>query len=316
MKNAILFDYFEFTIFTESVEFALSKLHLSMDEFSIRCGRNGYKSGLIHNSGKLIVLYDGNEGMGCHFVFSGSCMEFFYSLVSRSFGRDGQHILNFSSASDCFRNWYEGLRKDNLIKVSRLDVAFDFFTKKITVDSTRSMWMIGQVKTNWKKFERIEKCNRFGERLGITDYYGSRMSEVYLRVYDKFLEQGVDNSDIDSWTRFEFVMKNKLATAFLDGFFMSNMEDAYLRGLFYRYFDVDDEFYKLAFEDSSIVNITLPDKGIKNIDTVLSWLKISVAPSLHTLVRVFEGDVSWLYEIISASPPRKDTEFLIASTPA
>lgn len=315
MKNAIKFDYLEFTIFKEDVYAALSMLHLTMDEFSSRTGRNGYKSGLVHNSGKLIVLYDGSDGMGVHFVFSGSSMPFFYSLVSRRFDRDGQFELNFSSASDDFATWYKQLRKDDLIKVSRLDVAFDCFSSAVSVDKTRQLWMDGAVHTNWRKFERLESFSKVGVRSGVTDYYGSKMSEVFMRCYDKKLEQNTDL--VDYWTRFEFVVRNKYAVSFLDGFFASHSYDSYLNGLFKRYFDILDPDYIRELQLSSILEISLPDKPSKSIDTVLYWIREAVGPSLHSLMKFHDGGIDWLYTIIGESPPRKDEAFIFAnSTPA
>lgn len=314
MDNAIKFDYLEFTIFYESIHAALNRLHLCIEEFSPRTGRNGYKSGLVHNSGKLIVLYDGSEGMGCHFVFSGSCMDFFYSLVSRRIDRDGQLSLSFSSAHDNFASWYKQLRNEERIKISRLDIAFDCFSPSVSVDRTRELWAEGLVKTNWRSFERLESFSKVGVRSGVTDYYGSRKSEVFMRCYDKRLEQ--EALDLESWTRFEFVLRNKYATSFLDGFFESFDFDAYLRGLFNRYFNILDQDYLRELQLSSILAITLPEKKSKSIDSVLDWVREAVGPSLNTLIRFHYGGVDWLYELIVKSPPRRDEEFLFAaSTP-
>ena len=160
----------------------------------------------------------------------------------------------------------------------------------------------------------MESFSRAGVRSGVTDYYGSRKSEVFLRCYDKKLEQEADN--VESWTRFEFVLRNKYATSFLDGFFSSGDYDAYLRGLFKRYFDIDCQDYIRELQLSSIMSITLPEKKSKSIESVLDWVAEAVGPSLRTLIKFHYGGVDWLYELIEKSPPRRDEEFLFAaSTP-
>lgn len=312
MKNAILFDWFEFTLFFDDLYHALDVLHLRIDEFDKRCGRNGYKAGLIHNNGKLIVLYDGNEGMGVHFVFSGSCMDFFYSLVSRRFGSDGQYCLNFKDAKACFKEWYVNLRRGGFIKVSRLDVAFDVFDNSaVSCNSVRH----SEFKTNWRTFERMQKVNKDGVVLGCTDYYGSRTSDVFLRVYDKKLEQ--KRLDVNSWVRFEFVLRNKYAGSFLDGFF-SNFPrdyDNYCFGLFDRYFTLPDDIMD-GIGCCGIMVVTLPDKAVKSIDTVFSWLASSCAKSLNTMLRYTNGDITWLYQIIQDAGPRRDEAWLFQTAPA
>lgn len=308
MKNAILFDWFEFTIFVDDVRVALSKLHMTVDEFQPRCGRNGYLKGLIHNNMKLVVLYDGNEGMGVHFVFSGSCMDFFYNCVCRKLDGSGQYCLNFKDAKAEFKRWYLSLRSVDLIKVSRLDVAFDIFNSDIiTCDSVR----FSEYKTNWRTFEHMEKQSKNGVRLGCTDYYGSRSSDVFLRVYDKKLEQKCD--DVLSWVRFEFVLRNKYALAFLDGLFklpdVTSTFDFYCLGLFERYFTLPDDL-QCEVGDCSLFSITLPDKAVRSVETVFNWLASSCAKSLNTMMTYFDGDTAWLYEIIKNAGPRRDESWL------
>ena len=313
MKNCVKFDWFEFTLFVSNPDYALSLLNMRRDEFVERSGRNGYKRGISHVSKCCDVFYDGSENMGIHFVFSGASMDFFYDLLSRRTDKSGQFKLNFRSRFYLFRDWYMRLAMSRSIKVSRLDVAFDDYSRF----NSRQIWAMnsaGMILSNWRKFQQYESCDKRGNLIGHTGYYGSRSSDVFLRVYDKKLEQECD--DLDIWTRYEFVLKNDYASAFLNGLFQLPESDLmpYYCGLFKKY------FYNIqiieCFSALEPFNIGKLSKPAKSISTVLAWFNTAVAPSVRTLIKYAHGDMSWLYESISNASSRRDEEYLLSSAPA
>lgn len=309
MDNSIKIDYLEFTLFM-GLEKALKELNLSIDEFTQRsCGRNGYKAGLTSLiNDEFIVLYDGNEGMGTHFVFSGSVVSLFYKLLSRKFDYDGQMHLNFADSFNAFKDWFIRLDSQEQIKISRLDMAFDDY-HFMDMDMIYSAYRNGLINTNWRTFD-YNRSEVAGKLSGLTYYFGSRKSEVFLRIYDKKLEQ--KNTDVSLWTRFEFQMKNKYATSFLRGLFESDASslDNYAKGLFDRYFTIDSDEFRTFLGDVSLYKIGLPAKTEKTLSKMANWLETGVAPSLKTLVLFCDGNLEPIYRMIEEARPRKDTMYI------
>jgi len=93
---------------------------------------------------------------------------------------------------------------------SRVDIAFDLFGFGINVPRLYTDWKGGKLKANCRKAKPYTEgvMNKDGSVTEATTvYFGSRESEVMVRVYEKGKEQGVS---LD-WTRFELEIKGDKA---------------------------------------------------------------------------------------------------------
>lgn len=103
-------------------------------------------------------------------------------------------------------------------KITRLDVAFDDFDGALDIDKMYQKLILGEVTTRWRRVARIEGQNMGGEdKTGCTVNVGSRVSEGFLRIYDKLLEQRArkkDTGDLAHWVRVELELKGDKADVF------------------------------------------------------------------------------------------------------
>lgn len=97
----------------------------------------------------------------------------------------------------------------NHATTSRIDIAFDLIDYGIDVLQIYRDWKSGKFATRGKKAQPVTSgvMTETGVTEASTVYFGSRTSEVMLRVYEKGKEQGVD---LD-WVRFELEIKGDRA---------------------------------------------------------------------------------------------------------
>lgn len=313
-NNSIKIDWFEFTIRTNDLYEALDFLGLSPSDFSPRSGRNGYTHGLTYNYNQdFIVLYSGNgqysDSMGVHFVFSGSAIPTFFELVCHC-NDSAQMKLNFDDKMHRFAVWFNDLYIQKLIKVSRVDIAFDDYEFYAAQD-VLSLWNCGKISSHFKSSEiRQKEDNKICT--GFTAYFGSRKSNVFLRVYDKRLEQNC--LDLDRWTRFEFQLKDDKALAFLSkGLKEYQFDfDNYCRGLFYKFFEIKDDLFSDFLENASCIKIGRPTKKQKTMESVVLWLLHTAGPSIRTVIELSDGNEQLLSDL--AHSPRRSDHMALSQT--
>lgn len=97
---------------------------------------------------------------------------------------------------------YNFLSQADGARITRCDVAADYFNNEITPDLAWEAWQLGEFDKRGKRpiVDRYGSDWDCGTTNGKTLYVGSRNSGIYARIYDKAKEQG----DKDAvWTRFE-----------------------------------------------------------------------------------------------------------------
>lgn len=189
-QNLILFDWLTFTCKADTIDTIRAELGLSdvpwekMDK-----GRNGYKQRLFFEN--INILYDGAENMGICVDMSGQGCRAFetYSKVSWE--------QLFSTL-----NYYQ-----DDFKITRLDVAYDDHTGILDIDVLRD----DTDDHNYVSRSRSWKVE-YGSS-GTTIYHGSPKSNMYIRIYDKAAEQGLEDRH---WIRVELQMRDEIASGFVD----------------------------------------------------------------------------------------------------
>lgn len=283
-----IFDWLQFTIHGMNEEQVILKvLQMNPSDFiPMPKGRYGYKRQLA--SGHISVLYDGTEDMGVHVALSGQgCRE--YESVHSILTLLDKVML------------YDG-------KCSRIDIAMDDkggnlipFNK--IIESVRK----GHVSSRWKtSTEFIKRKLEDGSIIGHTINIGSGKSKIYMRIYNKALEQEKETP----WTRIEMEIKDERAEVLQNILLFENeIGHIFARILnnYIRFLQPTNDSNKSRWPTApwwlnllkEVDRVSLTRKpGDRTIEDVREWIKKQVGPSLALLVLADGGAVDEIYKII------------------
>ena len=187
-------------------------------------GAHGYKRMHRLDSFPISILSDGNDDMGIHVVIAGSAIP---DLLTH-FKMTITHDTPFDSDAVCFSDFDNTIMIEFLQHIrqigwlTRFDLAVDdhgahFFT----VDDVRMFLDRQDVISKFRTYRDICESTFTNETTGRTIYFGSRQSEVMLRIYDKQLQhnqRAADPEDMiaDPWVRWEIELKNDRANIAAD----------------------------------------------------------------------------------------------------
>lgn len=187
-------------------------------------GANGYKKMYRLESFPITILTDGNEDMGIHVVISSSAIADLLEHFKDSITVDIPFAKDVVSLSD-FNNsiMIEFLQQvRNIGWFTRFDLAVDdlgacFFT----VEDVRDFLDRQDVVSKFRTYRDVYESTFVNEKTGHTIYFGSRQSEIMLRVYDKQLEQEqkaavLEDAVSEAWIRWELELKNERADIAVD----------------------------------------------------------------------------------------------------
>lgn len=255
----------------------------------------GYRSGYFR--GGVKILYDGMPGMGVHVQMSGT--------GCRELERDG--LVN---DWPCF---LEDLVKQG-VHFTRIDAAIDDRSGMLDLDAIEGCLLKREFVSRFRKGRPTGEWS-FGEDSTVTCNrgfsLGSRQSEVYVRFYDKALEQGVDGH----WVRVEMEFKGDRAGAFVKGVLALGIGEL-LPGVLRSYVDFKqvgadsnrsrwatvgwwEEFLSYAAKLRLVVSPV-----IKSVDKLKEWLGKQVAPSLAFVVGLAGGDLEPLFSLVDQGKVR------------
>ena len=197
-ENVVLFDWLTFTTRAYSVPLLIEDLglsHVQWTDFPGH-GRYGYQDRM--QFGNINIMYNGSENMGV-------CCEM-----------SGQGCRNFEDHTTLANKWddliYFVLSDD--VHITRLDVAFDDHTGLLDIDTIYndslarnyiSRLRCGKAEISWKTDSPVT---------GKSITFGSRASDVLIRIYDKAAERGF--TDGRHWVRVELQLRQDRSRAFLE----------------------------------------------------------------------------------------------------
>lgn len=186
-------------------------------------GANGYKKMYRHNCQPITILSDGNEGMGIHVVITGSALQDLLDHFKNSITLDTpfeKAILLSDFNNNVLIEFLQQVKSIGWF--TRLDLAVDDHGAKFfDVSDVRDFLTRQEVVSKFRTYRDVYESTFTGENTGHTIYFGSRQSEVMLRVYDKQLEQNNKASDPDKvitekWIRWELELKDARANIAAD----------------------------------------------------------------------------------------------------
>lgn len=273
-SDKIIVDWLQFTLLRDDgLETVLKILKQKKDDFeSLDKGGLGYKRQIINNNVRL--YFEGLPGMGvCCSVSGKGC---------RYLEAQGQNLWRL-----LFR-----LARSAKINITRIDLALDTGVK-----------LINKVRQSVDKKKYISKSRNISyickslenETRTETIYFGSRSSELMIRLYDKAVEQKLEDT---VWERWEIVLKKKKIKEVMP--LLERDVSQTFRDILYTYFrplqsvDSNKSRSKICkwYLDflGSVQKISLySEPREKTIEDKWLWLEKQVAPTMALLSEAFEN---------------------------
>lgn len=311
----ILLDWIEFTCLEDCEElkeeekkkieawgFDFSKFK-SMDK-----GLLGYKKRLWHDYTQ--ILYHGNTGMRTHIILSGK------GVRSYELHAPAEDLIRTLASED--------------VSFTRIDLALDIKDGSIRFTELLQYLNANNVVTRFKKYKYIveKEINEDGQTvLGESVYFGSKASNIFIRIYDKAkqLEQSGE------WIRIEICYKADHANALalyiahqltdrtgelktVGQLFAETLQN-YLRFVEPSGADTNKRRWKTASFWQNIITsserLKLSFKGIE-IDPEKSeeWIRSQVAPTLAFLNQYWGGDMKKVEKIITGAEERIPEKYM------
>lgn len=257
------------------------------DFFKLSTGFYGYRQ--QSRLGDIIILENGNEEMGTHTIFTGAGCRQYESMKS--------NLVEFVPMESVLR------KIRGLSKISRIDLAIDYesngFFENIEKAIKESLY-ISRWKNNKQVTERDNTKN--GLITGNTIYFGSRTSNVFLRIYRKDLQEGL-MSEVEK-TRIEIEFKNEKAREVAELIIKQDLTIFYkVLNNYIRFIDKGKDSNKSRWKTSAfwtdfiktIEKVKLgKDPKQRTYSDLIGWLDRQVATTLAILDVVNQDDIEEL----------------------
>lgn len=196
MNNRIIYDYLTFTSKIHNEISILELLGIFDLHFENLKGFYGYKDRLYYEG--ISIHYNGREDMGICVEMSGKGCRTWEKYGNSDYDMLFNEILtNYSSDTD-----------KRQMNITRLDVAYDDFTGILDLPLLCRETQLHNYVSRFQDWDV-----HFGNK-GISVNHGSTKSNVYIRIYDKRLEQHVED-DFEHWVRCELQIRKECALGFI-----------------------------------------------------------------------------------------------------
>lgn len=273
-SSKIIIDWLQFTLLIDDgLEIVFRILKLNPADFEqLDKGGLGYKDQLINNN--IRIYFNGNKGMGINTSISGRGCRYMES----------QGINLWSLVF--------GLAQSAKINITRLDLALDTDIKLI--DKIRRDIDDKKYISKSRSISYICKSGKDSTRTE-TIYLGSRSSDLMIRIYDKAVEQGIDEID---WERWEIVLKKEKIIEAIP--LLKKGISQTFRNILYTYFrpinkiesnksrsKVESWYMKFLGQVEKVSLYREPSQ--KTIEDKWAWVEKQVAPTLSLLALAFDN---------------------------
>lgn len=197
MKNDyIIYDYITFTSKIDSHFSIVEILGLENVTFENLKGFYGYRYRLFFNG--ISIHYDGRDDMGICVEMSGKGCRAWEKYGNSDYDGLFARILE---------NYSDDSQKRNM-NITRIDIAYDDFNGVLDLPTLCHETQLKNFVSRFKDWQVI-----FGNK-GISVNHGSTRSNVYIRIYDKRLEQNAEEV-VEHWVRCEIQMRKECALGFI-----------------------------------------------------------------------------------------------------
>ena len=319
MNNEVSIDWLSFTVkCLEKEDLRLQNIKRIQEDLflnfnlqpNLKSGRYSYSSAIDYNDSVTILYnevnirdFENNDPvlnrllkMGIHFELSGNGCKMLLNRLTEEGITMRDYLIKLA---------------DYGVSFSRIDIAYDDFNAlldfEIIEDKMKNGFVISKMKSlkQVDGYAKIESLGSLGNRKGITLYFGNRSSNAFIRFYDKLSEQqhkgNVIPSEIESWNRYEIVLKKEKASDFVEKYReCEDLGKLYKRiiGGLIRFIDDTDsnksrcetsEFWKKFLSDETPVMLAVKQSE-SDLMSVLDWFDRSVMNSLIVLLAIAEHE--------------------------
>lgn len=289
-NNQIIYDWLSFTTKIHSLSEVLDLLDFRPDTVRFKQeekGRYFYRKSLYYEG--IHIYYDGftvkNGDQGICVEMSGKGLRNWEEYSSADYDKLFKLIIdNYSYDSDKCK-----------MKLTRLDVAYDDFDGLLDLPyiftETLSNNFVSRLKTQEFNCKRQSKKN-----IGLTVAHGSMQSNVYIRIYDKRLEQKAQQI-LKHWVRCEIQLRHENAMGFImlktpieKSYF--DVLNQYLRYIVPPSFDSNDRLactapfwlkFNRSAESKSIFNKPKNDYKIENL---IGYVENQLSGAIDTYISI------------------------------
>lgn len=292
----------------------IRKLGYQFSDFKqIDRGAMGYKKQLKHSLESVTIFYDGNEDMGVHLRITGRSVtpvieQYYKTLEAETpfvfphpVENLGDNPLTFAMLSffRCFSEFGHFTRIDLAID----DLGNNYFT----LDDVFSLLYSGRAVSKFRSWQNLVEYRFDGSKKGHTINLGSRQSNIFLRIYDKKLEQLEKGNKVNApWVRWELELKGSYAdkvgrelTCQSMGLIAIGILSNYLR-----FIESDNknksrcsvlpQWQKFIGEVEKLGLYIKP--GEKTLDQKERWFNRQVSSTFSALVMAHGGDIDYIYD--------------------
>lgn len=313
-------DWLRFTVTDKSytVDKVINLLGFSKTDFTeLEKGASGYKSQMKLDGYPVFILYNGREDMGIHVSVSGTAIaevikHFYESLVvDTPFGR-----VPLVTSLDNATYFIEFLLKVRSIgQFSRIDLAVDDIgCKYFSMENLEDLVTQNKVVSKFRSCDPRKPFNlSTGEVLGYTLNFGSRRSDIFMRVYDKKLEQ---NAKLEAkgeplinyeWVRWELELKDDRANEVIDKLISQQNIGHITIGVLSNYFRIinldDSNRSRCSINPiwdkfiSDIAPLSLYVQQVaKTLDEKKEWVRRQVMPTIAGIIVAEHGSLDIITE--------------------
>ncbi|MBQ3985832.1 MAG: replication initiation factor domain-containing protein [Oscillospiraceae bacterium] len=194
-------------------------------------------------------------------------------------------------------DWVPFLQKLKAIhaNITRLDVAYDDKDGTLDVrqiaEDTKSGNYVGYLR---KKTVMISG-DRDADKEGVCCTFGSKTSEVLIRIYDKAAEQRVSGP----WVRVELQMRHDRANAFVELLQKKTIEEAYLGAVrnYLRFTEPSKDsnlsrrpmraYWSAFLNSADSLSLSQNNKDEATIESVLSYVRDQAGNAIDCVIQIF-----------------------------
>lgn len=323
---SICVDWLSFTILDTTLpNYIVSMLGYNLSDFR-ECphGLRGYRKQLKHFIYPISIMYDGNDGMFVHAEISGSAIADVVTHFQNKhsfltpFGTVAYETVSFDST--VFADLLQEIQAHG--QITRLDLAVDDRTTQYyDMPELHAIFSSGNYLSKFRKWKELVKYEDANRRTGHTIYLGSRESGVFIRIYDKQLEQNeklLKNGNppiTHRWIRWEIELKQERAQEASRLIVQGRSVNEVTLGILSNYLRIiqPDNSRKCRCSSSpkweaflnNIRKVSLCSSSQpKTLEDTKRWLMRQVAPSLASIITADMGDLSFIQSLVDSGVKR------------
>ena len=297
-ENRIIFDWISFTTRIHSVVELIELLELRECPFETVHGSKGFMWRQYYNG----ISIHFNEGELNH---SGN---FIWLEMS------GQGCRSFESfGSGDYESLFDLVRRDpENIHLTRIDIAFD---------DMKGVFDINKIcdEVRFENFvSRTSTYQSIYSNSGNAVYFGSKKSNVFIRIYDKAAERGFDGEKFH-WVRCELQLKDVNAKGFVDKLDDYDLRELYL-GVLKNYLSFrvptndsnkrrwpQAEWWSKFLDDAVRISVWSKPGVDYNLSACERYVMTQPIGSIKTLIEIFGKDA--FLEMIRKAPAPKNPKY-------